>query len=242
MRRALVLAAALAIAACASPPLPSPVELLPRAEQVAGVLGNPMEADQEPTAGLPDALPALFADHDHDPAECVGVLNPAAPSAYAGLPVRAAAIESVVGNGTSGTGSTGATIAVLEFDSDAAAEAALATFIEQWKTCSANDVRSRLTPRGLTLAQTYRVRDVVDRDGVLTAHVLHCNGMNPLYFPSSRAVLQRSRYLVDVSVADSGSLSEPNDEVVSPERSEQFAGSDTAARELAESVAAEIPG
>lgn len=221
-----------------------PIDLLPSAALVGEVVGHPMTVSSPPAPMRPEERESSgAAESNFDPAECEGLATPVASPTYAGPTVRAAVIEEFDRGSSTEPGTRSVTVAVIEFDSEAAARASFVTQAGQWEACAGKEIRSEITPRGLVIPYQRRVTEVDADDPGVAAKLLFSNGMDKRFYPATRAIVMRSRYVIDVAADDSSRYAryELDDPFADDALTEQFAGPDSAASDIARRVADGIP-
>lgn len=172
-------------------------ELLPRADEIATAVGNPIEPSGPPHAGSIDALPNGIRDSEGaSPLDCLGAVTPLMRVVYESAGVQAVAWADFARFGHSATVSSVET-GVVQLGADAEASRMFSRFTAQWQSCEGTTVTIHAgAAGGLDLTVT-RVRV----EGPILSAIILSDGGDGSVFPTEHAVGVAADCIVDVDVA-----------------------------------------
>lgn len=176
---------------------PPPLQqLLPTADEVGTVVGNPLDLAGPAKTGGVEVLPSGIRDSaGATPLDCLGVVTPLMRVVYDDSGVRAVAWRDYSRFGA-GLAVSSAEAGVVRLDSEEAAARMFARFTTQWQSCAGTTVTLHAGSGGLDLTAT----DVRVDGRVLRATVLS-DGGDGTVFPTEHAVGVSRDCVVDVDVA-----------------------------------------
>lgn len=173
-------------------------QVLPSPGQVGQAVGNPLDATGSPIVGGIAMLPNGFRDsNDVSPLECLGAATPLMRVVYEPGDVRQVALQDFSRYGQGLTVSSVHT-GVVQFGSDVEAARMFSAFAAQWRACSGRQVDVHVTPKS---SLGWKITDVGESDGILSATVLNAETDRDPAFPTEHAVGLVADYLIDVDVA-----------------------------------------
>lgn len=186
------------------PPTPAPVaaaklpELLPSLEELKTIMDNPqlIEGPNSTGVAVPDPSQQVY-----EPENCASSFSGGAPPAYEGTGYRKFHGASQV---QSPTPSLMLGESVVTFDSAAAAQRALANYVEQWRRCANKQFVWKMIVQGQQAAFT--LGEPVDAGGGVTS-LRNVNDNSPVAV--TRAIAAKNNVLVDVQIMGSN-LAEQN--------------------------------
>ena len=176
-------------------------QVLPTAEEVGNVVGNPLDAAGPAKVGALDVLPGGIRDSSGaDPLECLGAVTPLMRVVYESGDVTAAAWRDYSRFGADLAASS-AEAGVVRFGSATEAKRMFDRFARQWQSCEGTTVTLSIGVPGSGIALT--VTDVRVDGPILSATIV---GGDPdgEFFPTEHAVGLSADSLVDADVAVTG--------------------------------------
>ncbi len=214
---AAVLSACVVLAACAAPAQdarptvriaeavqPSPTraleKILPSQEELAAILGSTGMMGQRVQGG-PDMLLASVGESDATPAECVSPTYRLQRVVYDAGPVQSVASQSWAGGSFDGPPVSGF-FGVVQFSSEADAQAFFAASADKWYRCNGQTVVLNQPDHGAQ--RTSRITDVTVDGRMVSAMVMQDAGSM-----TQRALGVVADCVVDVEISDINSLSGP---------------------------------
>jgi len=180
-------------------------QVLPTAEEVGEVVGNPLDTAGPAKVGGLDVLPDGIRDSSEaDPLECLGAVTPLMRVVYESGDVAAAAWRDYSRFGAALAASS-AEAGVVRFGSEAEAKRMFDRFARQWQSCEGATVRLSIGGPGSGI--DLRVTDVRVEGPILSATIV---GGDPdgEFFPTEHAVGLAADSLVDADVAVTGPVPE----------------------------------
>ena len=173
-------------------------QVLPTADQVAEAVGNPLDPSGPEITGSIALLPNGIRDaRDAAPIDCLGAATPLMRAVYEQGDVRDVALRDFSNFGDGLTVSSAHT-GVVRFASDADATRMFSAFMTRWRSCDNITVNVHITP---TSALQWKVTDVHQDGGILSAVVLSGGSGDEPAFPTEHAVGLSGDSIVDVDVA-----------------------------------------
>lgn len=192
-------------------PLPDPpqrpiVRVMPDELELSRTLGSPMQARYGGRPGGVQVLPNGLAGAS--PMECIKVYAPAMRHTYQQAPVRAAiwiTWKTDTGHIRSPTPHLKTTFGVIELDTPDSARSWYRRFAADWRQCQGKTaVIDRVNYR-----LRYDIGRTSDAGDLLTTVLMFSGTGSSRAIPVQRALVQVSRYLIDVEIMDFADLGHP---------------------------------
>ena len=175
--------------------------ILPSSAEVTEIAGNPLSDNgSRPAVGGIDILPNGIRDNKAaNPIDCLGAVSPFMRIVYEKGEVRGAAWQAFSNYGGHQTVSS-VDAGVVEFGSEAQAQAMFGDFVSRWKACEGTTVTTYL--HNADNAELYeKITDVRVDGAVLSATVINSDNQHDVEFPTERALGVASDCIVDVDAA-----------------------------------------
>ena len=175
--------------------------ILPSSAEVTEIAGNPLSDNgSRPAVGGIDILPNGIRDNKAaNPIDCLGAVSPFMRIVYEKGEVRGAAWQAFSNYGGHQTVSS-VDAGVVEFGSEAQAQAMFGDFLSRWKACEGTTVTTYL--HNADNAELYeKITDVRVDGAVLSATVINSDNQHDVEFPTERALGVASDCIVDVDAA-----------------------------------------
>ena len=175
--------------------------ILPSSAEVTEITGNPLSDNgSRPAVGGIDVLPNGIRDNKAaNPIDCLGAVSPFTRIVYEKGEVRGAAWQAFSNYGGHQTVSS-VDAGVVEFGSEAQAQAMFGDFVSRWKACEGTTVTTYL--HNADNAELYeKITDVRVDGAVLSATVINSDNQHDVEFPTERALGVASDCIVDVDAA-----------------------------------------
>lgn len=172
-------------------------ELLPRADEVAAAVGNPIDSSGPPHVGSIDVLPNGIRDSEGaSPLDCLGAVTPLMRVVYESAGVQAVAWADFARLGHAATVSSAET-GIVQLGADGEASRMFSRFAAQWQSCEGTTVTLHAGAAGGLDLTVSRVRV----DGPILSAIILSDGGDGSVFPTEHAVGVAADCIVDVDVA-----------------------------------------